>query len=502
MTYSNPLVTISSIGVPSTPILVFIESLTEPTTRANGGDLVAGDNWWDLSNSIEYTWIVDNGVGSWVQTGGASIAPATTTTLGGVIVGTGLLVQPDGTLSVDPDVNIEQTFLNFDGPDTTQAIRATGAPDKKFSIRVGETAATSSIVATFQEGKLTLPNGELSCNTLYATTGTFNGTFNFATCDINTITGVRSGVIWKLSAGDGMQFDNQPSGHIGGTPGATAPGDAYNVGYGTISVGPTVLRATDTQTIVGDLVVQAAGTGVNPTRLGTVTAVKFIGDGSELTNVTSTPADVPTITPGSYTAADITVNSKGQLTAAASATSIDVSGSIAGNSFKINNQTEIKSYGTIIAWRNSAGPTDPIQKWNSAFRGNNTTIADITANGDFKTYGNITVQGTGKFVGDGSLLTNLPASSSEASNFTWDASIIPDSNAAYDLGNAEYKVRHLFLSDNSIYSESGKLRVGQWASGQAQGASSWMISLTELKTALNNAGDFESFKAEILALPD
>ena len=29
--------------------------------------------------------------------------------------------------------------------------------------------------------------------------------------------------------------------------------------------------------------------------------------------------------------------------------------------------------------------------------------------------------------------------------------ILPDTNAAYDLGNAEYKIRHLFLSDNSIY---------------------------------------------------
>ena len=28
--------------------------------------------------------------------------------------------------------------------------------------------------------------------------------------------------------------------------------------------------------------------------------------------------------------------------------------------------------------------------------------------------------------------------------------IIPDQNAAYDLGSAEYKIRHLFLSDNSI----------------------------------------------------
>ena len=28
--------------------------------------------------------------------------------------------------------------------------------------------------------------------------------------------------------------------------------------------------------------------------------------------------------------------------------------------------------------------------------------------------------------------------------------IIPDSNAAYDIGSADYKVRHLFLSDNSL----------------------------------------------------
>ena len=37
--------------------------------------------------------------------------------------------------------------------------------------------------------------------------------------------------------------------------------------------------------------------------------------------------------------------------------------------------------------------------------------------------------------------------------------IIPDTNAAYDLGSADYKVRHLFLSDNSIKFESGDLGV-------------------------------------------
>ena len=31
-----------------------------------------------------------------------------------------------------------------------------------------------------------------------------------------------------------------------------------------------------------------------------------------------------------------------------------------------------------------------------------------------------------------------------------DGHIIPSANASFDIGNAEYKVRHLFLSDNSI----------------------------------------------------
>ena len=38
--------------------------------------------------------------------------------------------------------------------------------------------------------------------------------------------------------------------------------------------------------------------------------------------------------------------------------------------------------------------------------------------------------------------------------------IIPSQNAAYDLGNAEYKIRHLFLSDNSLWiGESHKMSI-------------------------------------------
>lgn len=49
--------------------------------------------------------------------------------------------------------------------------------------------------------------------------------------------------------------------------------------------------------------------------------------------------------------------------------------------------------------------------------------------------------------------------SASASSFTWDASLIPDTNAAYDLGSASFKVRHLFLSDNSIKFDSGDLGI-------------------------------------------
>lgn len=38
---------------------------------------------------------------------------------------------------------------------------------------------------------------------------------------------------------------------------------------------------------------------------------------------------------------------------------------------------------------------------------------------------------------------------------TMTSHIIPDTNAAYDLGNAEYKIRHLFLSDNSLWVGDG-----------------------------------------------
>ena len=40
--------------------------------------------------------------------------------------------------------------------------------------------------------------------------------------------------------------------------------------------------------------------------------------------------------------------------------------------------------------------------------------------------------------------------------------ILPSSNADYDIGSAEYKIRHLFLSDNSLWlGDSTKLAVDE-----------------------------------------
>ncbi len=40
----------------------------------------------------------------------------------------------------------------------------------------------------------------------------------------------------------------------------------------------------------------------------------------------------------------------------------------------------------------------------------------------------------------------------------WDFHLLPDTNATYDIGSAEKKVRHLFLSDNSLYIGANTLR--------------------------------------------
>ena len=216
MSYYNPITTIASVGVGSTPVPVTIVSNTAPTKRENGSDLRQGDTWWDPVNTDEYLYIGSPGAGSWNLVGLGAMTPATASTLGSVMIGSGITVTDAGSISVG---SYPVTFYDFDGSQTTQAIRATGAAGKKFSIEVGETTSAVTTVARFETQKLTLPNGELDAVTVHS----------------ENYTGPRKGVLWKLSAGDGLNFVGQASGHIGGTVGETG-GNAYSVGYGTIEL--------------------------------------------------------------------------------------------------------------------------------------------------------------------------------------------------------------------------------------------------------------------------
>ena len=57
-----------------------------------------------------------------------------------------------------------------------------------------------------------------------------------------------------------------------------------------------------------------------------------------------------------------------------------------------------------------------------------------------------------KLANDGTLTDGTSTLTFDSNNsISIDTHIIPDTNAAYDLGNAEYKIRHLYLSSNSLF---------------------------------------------------
>jgi len=82
------------------------------------------------------------------------------------------------------------------------------------------------------------------------------------------------------------------------------------------------------------------------------------------------------------------------------------------------------------------------------------------------------------------------------------AHIIPDTNAAHDIGSAEYKIRHLFLSDNTLYHEGPYIKTAQHDAGGSAQTASYVITLAKLKQALNASSNFDDFKAAILAITD
>ena len=80
--------------------------------------------------------------------------------------------------------------------------------------------------------------------------------------------------------------------------------------------------------------------------------------------------------------------------------------------------------------------------------------------------------------------------------------LLPSVNAQYDIGSAEYKVRHLFLSDNTLYYEGDYLKVAQHNAGGAAQSPSYMIPLSKLKELVDQSANYDEFKLAIINLAD
>lgn len=117
---------------------------------------------------------------------------------------------------------------------------------------------------------------------------------------------------------------------------------------------------------------------------------------------------------------------------------------------------------------------------------------DIT--GDADVTGTVTANA---FVGDGSGLTGISGGGSSAVSGTVDGHLIPDTNSAYDLGSAEYKFRHLYLSNNSLYAESGRL---SFEGGQLTFRDDPVLMLSDVQRIASESESFEDFKAALASL--
>ena len=117
---------------------------------------------------------------------------------------------------------------------------------------------------------------------------------------------------------------------------------------------------------------------------------------------------------------------------------------------------------------------------------------DVT--GDADVSGTVTANA---FVGDGSGLTGISGGGSSTVSGTVDRHLIPDTNSAYDLGSAEYKFRHLYLSNNSLYAESGRL---SFEGGQLTFRDDPVLMLSDVQAIAAESNTFEEFKSALASL--
>lgn len=77
---------------------------------------------------------------------------------------------------------------------------------------------------------------------------------------------------------------------------------------------------------------------------------------------------------------------------------------------------------------------------------------------------------------------------------TVDGSLIPDTNAQYDLGSAEYKFRHLYLSDNSVHTDGGNL---SFVDGVLSYGDDPVLMMSDVKRIASESETFAEFKSAL-----
>tara|TARA_B100000131_G_scaffold293654_1_gene309146 strand:+ start:85 stop:897 length:813 start_codon:yes stop_codon:yes gene_type:complete len=158
------------------------------------------------------------------------------------------------------------------------------------------------------------------------------------------------------------------------------------------------------------------------------------GGGSSLSNISDASYGVNVT--GKIQADGIDLGSNG-INASVGSTLVFDGTTISFGSATITGGNAFNSVINTHIWAGGTSPTDGyVLSWNASL---------LSGAGDYEWVAQSS-GGVQSSITDGQSTLSFDSSN----NISIDTHIIPDTNAAYDLGNAEYKIRHLFLSDNSL----------------------------------------------------
>ena len=298
--------------------------------------------------------------------------------------------------------------------------------------------------ATEISGNLNIVSGRV--DTISGDLATTNTTLNTATGNIDTISGAVEGIL-NAEAADDTAF-NTVSGRVDTISGDLATTNTtLNTATGNID---TISGAVE-----GILNAEIADDTAFNNLSGNVDAVS--GDLFNLTNTVNTATgNIDTIS--------------GELE------SVLVARVAEDQQFNLLSQTVDTATGNIDT---ISGAVESILNAevadDTAF--NNLSGSVDTISGDLDALEGVVDTATGNIDEISGVVQNLSANSTtygdtDVANYlggNLDSHIIPDTNSTYDIGSAEYKIRHLYLSDNSLYIGGAEGQTGTQISATPEG---------------------------------